>query len=212
MISRNMSRRIFTGGGLASAGLVLASGAKGLTNRPETAESAMGPFYPITRPADADADLTWVKGRTVRALGNVIEVSGRVLDVHGNPIPGATLELWQANAAGRYAHPSDVSTAPLDPNFQGYASLKTDSLGAWRIMTIKPGGYGSPIGNRPPHIHFEARGLKHRNVMQLYFPEEATSNAADSLYKELGAGAATSLATRDKNDPSKYTWDIVLLG
>ncbi len=212
MISWTMSRRAFAAGGVASAGLVLASGAKALTDRAETAESVMGPFYPITHTADSDGDLTWVKGQASRAAGQVIEVSGRVFDVHGNPIPGATLELWQANAAGRYAHPSDVSKAPLDPNFQGYASLKTDSGGAWRIVTIKPGGYDSPIGHRPPHIHFDTRGLKQRKIMQLYFPEEAAGNAADSLYKELGAGAPTSVAARDKSDPSKYSWDIVLLG
>lgn len=212
MIRHAMSRRVFAGAGLASAGLVLASGARALGDRPETAESPMGPFYPITHPADSDSDLTWLKGHAKRAIGQVIEISGRVFDVHGNPIQGATLELWQANAAGRYDHPSDVSKALLDPNFQGYASLRTDSAGAWRIVTIKPGGYDSPIGHRPPHIHFDARGLKHRNVLQLYFPEEAAGNAGDSLYKELGAQAATSVAARDAANLNKYTWDIVLLG
>lgn len=211
--STSLSRRTFAGAGLASAGLVLASGSRALAKRPETLESPMGPFYPITRPVDSDTDLTWLKGHAKRALGQVIEISGHVFDVHGNPIPGATLELWQANAAGRYDHPSDISKAPLDPNFQGYASLRTDSAGAWRIVTIKPGGYDSPIGHRTPHIHFDARGLKHRNVMQLYFPEEAAGNAADSLYKVLSAGeATTSLAIRDVANPGKYTWDIILLG
>ena len=212
MIKHQISRRVFTGAGLASAGLLLTSGARALADRPQTAESAMGPFYPMVRPAEADADLTWLKGHSARALGQVIEISGRVFDVHGNPIPGATLELWQANAAGRYDHPSDPATAPLDPNFQGYASLKTDSKGDWRIVTIKPGGYDSPIGHRPPHVHFDMRGKKSRNVAQLYFPEEAAGNAADSLYKELGSEASTSVAERDASDPNKYRWNIVLLG
>jgi protocatechuate 3,4-dioxygenase beta subunit len=207
-----LSRRAFAGAGLASAGLLLASGARAFQAKPLTAESTMGPFAPVTLPADHDADLTWVKGRTARASGRVIENSGRLFDLKGNPIPGATDELWQANAAGRYVHPSDVSKAPLDPNFHGIASIKADSKGNWRVVTIKPGGYDSPIGHRPPHIHFDVRGKHHRNVAQLYFPEDADGNAKDELYKMLGKEAATSLAARDAADPNKYAWDIVLMG
>lgn len=208
----SMSRRTFAGAGIATAGVLWATGARALGERVATAESAMGPFYPTIHPADSDADLTWVKGRSARAVGQVIEISGRMFDVHGNPIPNATLELWQANAAGRYDHPSDVSKAPLDPNFQGYATLRTDAQGAWRIVTIKPGGYDSPIGHRPPHIHFDLRGPRSRNIAQLYFPEEATANAVDTLYKALGDQAGTSVATRSASDPNKYVWDIVMLG
>ena len=208
----NMSRRMFTGAGLAAGGLVIATGARAMEQLAATAESPMGPFYPTVHPADADADLTWVKGHAKRAQGQVIEVAGRVLDVRGNPVPGATVELWQANAAGRYDHPLDISTAPLDPDFQGYATLRTDARGEWRIVTIKPGGYDSPIGQRPPHIHFDVRGPKHRNVLQLYFPDEAEANAVDQLYRALGEEARTSLAARDAADPAKYRWDIVLLG
>jgi protocatechuate 3,4-dioxygenase beta subunit len=207
-----LSRRRFAGAGLASAGLVLATGARAFQGRPLTAESPMGPFFPLTVPADNDADLTWLKGHSKRAQGQVIEVAGRVFDLRGNPIAGARLDLWQANAAGRYAHPSDVAKAPLDPNFQGFASIVSDSKGDWRIVTVKPGGYDSPIGHRPPHIHFDIRGKTHRNVAQLYFPEEATGNAADTLYKALGAEAATSVGVRSTADPHKYRWDIVLMG
>lgn len=173
----------------------------------------MGPFYPVGHPADSDVDLTWVKGRDARAAGQVIEISGRVYDVKGNPLPGARLELWQANAAGRYDHPSDISTAKLDPNFQGFASLRADAKGEWRIVTIKPGGYDSPIGHRPPHIHFDLRSDKTRNVAQMYFPEDAEANARDTLYKVLKpVEAATSVAVRNTADTNKYVWDIVLLG
>jgi protocatechuate 3,4-dioxygenase beta subunit len=207
-----LSRRTFAGAGLASAGLVLASGAKAFQQKPLTAESPMGPFYPLDVPADSDADLTWLKGHSRRASGQVIEITGRVLDQHGNPIAGARLDLWQANAAGRYAHPSDPAVAPLDPDFQGFASIVSDSKGDWRIVTIKPGGYDSPIGHRPPHIHFDLRGRTHRNIAQLYFPEEAAGNAKDNLYQALGAEAATSVAARNAADPNKYTWDVVLMG
>ena len=211
MIDPKITRRVFAGAGLA-AGLLWTSGARALVDKAQTAESPMGPFYPLIHPADADADLTWVKGRPARATGTVIEVSGRVFDVRGNPIPDVTVELWQANAAGRYDHPGDPATAPLDPNFQGYATLRTDAKGQWRILTVKPGGYGSPIGHRPPHIHFDLRSAKARNIAQLYFPEDAEANAKDRLYKDLGADAATSLAVRDPADPNKYRWDIVLIG
>ena len=212
MIKHSMSRRTFAGAGLASAGLLWTSGAGALAEKLPTATSTIGPFYPIIHPADSDVDLTWVKGHDKRALGQVVEISGRVFDVKGNPMPGATLELWQANAAGRYDHPTDPAAAPLDPNFQGYASLRADAKGEWRIVTIKPGGYESPIGHRPPHIHFDMRSERSRNIAQLYFPEEADGNAKDTLYKTLSAAeAATSVAVRDANDPNKYRWDIVLL-
>ena len=211
MIKHNLSRRTFAAAGLASAGLLVTSRARALADKAATAESPLGPFYPIVRPPDSDMDLTWVKGRDARALGQVIEISGRVFDVKGNHVAGATIELWQANAAGRYDHPSDISTAPLDPNFQSYATLRSDSKGEWRIVTIKPGGYDSPIGHRPPHIHFDLRSERSRNIAQMYFPDEAEGNAKDALYKELGADAATSLAARDAGDPNKYRWDIVLL-
>ena len=207
-----LSRRVFAGAGLASAGLVIATGARALQTRPLTAESPMGPFFPLSIPEDSDADLTMLKGHSKRASGQVIEVTGRVLDQKGNPIAGARLDLWQANAAGRYAHPADPATASLDPDFQGFASIVSDAKGDWRIVTVKPAGYDSPIGHRPPHIHFDVRGKTHRNIAQLYFPEDADGNAKDLLYKGLGAGAATSVAARNASDPNKYVWDVVLMG
>lgn len=207
-----LSRRHFTQAGLASAGLLLSGPALALQAREPTAESPLGPFYPVNRLAENDIDLTRLAGRPQRALGDVIEISGRVLDMRGRPIEGAVLELWQANAAGRYMHESDVATAPLDPNFQGYATLTTDAAGDWRIVTVKPGGYDSPIGQRTPHIHFMMQGRSHRNVAQMYFAEEAQANALDRLYRDLGEAARTSIATRDPADPGKYRWDIVMMG
>jgi protocatechuate 3,4-dioxygenase beta subunit len=211
-----LTRRHFTQGGLATAGLLLTGPATAFqqTQPPlgTTAESPMGPFYPLHPLAENDADLTRLAGHAGRARGEVIELTGRVRDLRGNPIAGARLELWQANAAGRYMHESDPATAPLDPDFQGFARLVTGPDGSYRIVTIKPGGYDSPIGHRPPHLHFDLSGHTHRSIAQMYFPEDSEGNARDTLYRALGAEAGTSVATRDPADPSKYRWDIVLMG
>ena len=209
-----LSRRQFAQAALASAGLFVALPA---LSQPQpqlgtTAESPMGPFYPLHPPAENDADLTRLAGHRNRARGTMIELTGRIRDVRGHAIAGARMELWQANAAGRYAHALDPATAPLDPDFQSYARLTTGADGSYRIVTIKPGGYDSPIGHRPPHLHFDLRGRTHRTVAQMYFAEDAEANARDSLYQALGADAASSVAARNPADPGKYRWDIVLLG
>ncbi|HET9231736.1 MAG TPA: hypothetical protein VFO00_10645, partial [Vitreimonas sp.] len=105
-----------------------------------------GPFFPVDTAIERDADLTRLAGRSERALGQVIELAGRVIGTNGAPIGGARLELWQANAAGRYMHPRDTGAAPLDPNFQGYALLQTDVAGRFNVVSIKPGAYGDGLG------------------------------------------------------------------
>lgn len=204
-----MTRRAFAGSAIAAAGLVAAKGSAAEQAMKLTEGSPMGPFYPVERLAEDDADLTWIKGRSQRALGNVIEVTGRVLDRHGNPVSGARLELWQCNAAGRYAHQADISTMPLDPNFQGFASIRTGAKGDWRITTIKPAAYDSPIGKRTPHIHFDIHGKTHRLISQMYFSDDDATNTKDRLYQELGGGASTSVAKLQS--AAKYYWDIVLM-
>lgn len=207
-----LTRRRFAGAGLAAAGLLIGGRALALQGVQPTAESPLGPFYPVNRLAEDDMDLTRLAGHAARAQGQAIEISGRVLDLRGNPIQGAVLELWQANAAGRYMHEADPATAPLDPDFQGYARLTTGAGGEWRIITIKPGSYDSPIGQRTPHIHWTMQGRSHRTNAQMYFAEDAEANGRDTLYRALGGEAASSVATRDAADPTKYRWDIILMG
>lgn len=187
--------------------------------RVETPEVGMGPFYPMLKPLDKDADLTSIKGQKGVAQGTIVHVAGRVLDLKGKPVAGARIEIWQANTHGRYSHPSDPNRAPLDPNFQGYAVLTTDAQGRYRFKTIKPGAYPiSPTEQRPPHIHFDVEGKANRLVSQMFFPNEQL-NEKDALFLGLQSQSA-KIAVTAQNLPSTkeiekdallLNWDIVLL-
>lgn len=207
--SQTMSRRSFAGAALAVAALGAASRARAAGELALTPDQDLGPFYPVKRLAEADADLTWIKGHKRRAEGKVIQVTGRVLDRRGNPVSGARLELWQCNSLGRYAHPNDIATAPLDPHFQGFAAIRADRNGEWRVTTIKPAGYDSPIGRRTPHIHFDIQGRSHRLITQMYFSDDDATNTKDALYQQLGGDAARTVARQAAAD--RYGWDIILM-
>ena len=141
-----------------------------------TPDQILGPFYPAMKKADLSGDLTQVAGRSGRAEGQILNVMGRVLNIEGEPVRGARLEVWQANTYGRYTHPADRNPAPLDPNFEGFAVLKTDAEGHFKFKTVKPGAY--PVGPfapgvvRPPHIHFRLLGREDELVTQMYFEGE----------------------------------------
>jgi protocatechuate 3,4-dioxygenase, beta subunit len=136
---------------------------------PRTSDQILGPFYPLSEPAKG-GDLTRVPGRPGRAQGQVIRVTGRVLDRTGEPVRGGKLQIWQANHFGRYTHPNDDNSAPLDPCFEGFAVISTDNDGHYDLRTIKPGAYPTPRGSmRPSHIHFEVFGKSERLITQLYF-------------------------------------------
>ena len=150
-----------------------------------TPNQILGPFYPM-RPLDQNADLTRVPRRPGRAEGQVLNVMGRVLNVKGEPVRNATVEVWQANAHGRYTHPSDPNPAPLDPNFEGSAILATDSDGRYQFKTIKPAAYPTgPNTMRPAHIHFQVSGRQDRLVTQMYF-EGDPHNSADRILQSAG--------------------------
>lgn len=198
---------------VGAAAVASVSAAKSPTLLP-TAGQEMGPFYPILRPADHDADLTRIKGRNGAATGQPINVIGRIVDLRGNPIRNAQVELWQCNAAGRYDHPGDrANAAALDPNFQGFARLATDRDGQFKFRSIKPKDYNTPIGVRTPHIHFDIRSRSDRLVTQMYFPGEPL-NDADFLLKD--AKPRESLIAeaigRLSGDPQAlaFRWTVVL--
>ena len=175
----------------------------------------IGPFYPVEKPADQDADLTVIAGRTERAQGNILDLSGRVLARNGAPVAGAVVEIWQANAAGRYAHTGDRNRAPLDPNFEGYARIVTDAEGRYSIRTIKPGAYPVPSGwMRAPHIHFDVSGKITRLVTAMYFEGEAL-NEQDRILR-MSFSPKSQMTRVDLADSGsavntlRATWDIVL--
>jgi protocatechuate 3,4-dioxygenase, beta subunit len=141
--------------------------------RARTPDQILGPFYPVAKTPDPAGDLTHLPGQPGRAEGQVLNVMGRVLNIKGEPVPGAKLEAWQANTHGRYTHPADANPAPLDPNFEGFAVLKSDAEGRYQFKTIKPGAYPAGPGIvRPPHIHFRLSGHDDELVTQLYFDGE----------------------------------------
>lgn len=203
-------RNLVMGGGI----LALAASARAQKLVP-TSSQDLGPFYPLVRPSDEDADLTRVRGSRGVARGDPINVIGRLLDLKGNPVGGARVELWQANALGRYDHPGDASSsAALDPNFQGYASLVADRQGRFRFRTIKPGHYSIGGGQRRTrHIHFDIRGRSERLITQMYFPGEEL-NDSDILLRNADPKASVMARTIDRlsGDPAAaaFAWDIVL--
>ncbi len=181
-----------------------------------TPDQILGPFYPVQKPVDGGTDLTHLSGKSGTAQGEVIYVMGRVLNLKGEPVRGAQLEVWQANARGRYVHPSDRNPAPLDPNFEGYANVVSDAEGRYRFKTIKPGAY--PVGGgwiRPPHIHFDVRGHVNRLVTQMYFAGE-TLNDKDPLLQASWAkdsliAKVLSPSAQEEADARLVVWDIVLI-
>jgi protocatechuate 3,4-dioxygenase beta subunit len=203
---------------LALGGVVLSAPLNSLLAQPArrlTEEQVMGPFYPVTKPIDQDADLTVIQGRPGKAQGKVLHLMGRVLNLRGEPIRGTAIEIWQANTFGRYAHPSDTHDAPLDPNFQGYGITVTDAEGRYRFKTVKPGSY--PVSEnwiRPPHIHFDVSSRSNKLITQMYFVGEPL-NEKDRLFKSASykESLITKLmpATKDvEPDALIAVWDIVL--
>ncbi len=181
-----------------------------------------GPVYGHDRLGALDADLTRNAVKGAEPIGERIVVTGRVLDEDGRPQPNMLIEIWQANAAGRYVHVVDQHPAPLDPNFLGGGRCVTDSEGRYKFYTIKPGAY--PWGNhhnawRPAHIHFSLFGpsLSTRLVTQMYFPGDPLL-PFDPIYMGTPADCRELLISRfmlELTEPSfalGYEFDFVLRG
>ncbi|MGI9050103.1 MAG: protocatechuate 3,4-dioxygenase subunit beta [Rubrobacteraceae bacterium] len=188
---------------------------------PHTLSETAGPAYGHGRVGELDHDLT--RQHEGEPLGERIIVHGRVLDDSGRPVRNSLIEVWQANAAGRYTHHADRHPAPLDPNFSGAGRCLTDDEGRYRFVTIKPGAY--PWKNhdnawRPAHIHFSLFGeaFRSRLVTQIYFPGDPLF-AQDPIFQSVRDPRARErlissfdLRTTEPEWALAYRFDIVLQG
>lgn len=186
-----------------------------------TLSEVTGPVFGQDDIAENDHDLT--RNHAGDPIGERIIVSGRVFESNGRPVPNALIEIWQANAAGRYAHAVDQHPAPLDPNFTGTGRTLTGEDGSYRFVTIKPGPY--PWRNhanawRPAHIHFSVfgRAFISRLVTQMYFPADPLF-AFDPIFQSVPDEKARQrmisrfdLNTTQPEWATGYRFDIVLRG
>jgi protocatechuate 3,4-dioxygenase beta subunit len=196
---------------------------RALIEAPHTLSEVTGPTFDDLWCGPNAADLTRVDGRAAEAQGQRIIVSGRVVDDAGRPVRGTLVEVWQANAAGRYHHGSDLHDAPLDPNFTGAGQVVTDDEGRYRFLTIRPGAY--PWRNtynawRPAHIHFSVFGpsFATRLITQMYFEGDPLLTT-DPVFHSIPDPAARErlIAAYDAGLSEAeyalgYRWDIVLRG
>jgi protocatechuate 3,4-dioxygenase beta subunit len=188
---------------------------------PHKLTEVTGPLLGPGRLGEHDNDLT--KQHEGEPIGQRIIVHGRLLDADGKPLPNSLVEIWQANAAGRYKHTVDRWNAPLDPNFDGAGRTITDSEGRYEFVTIQPGAY--PWRNhdkawRPAHIHFSlfGRSFTQRLVTQMYFPNDPLffqdpmyNSIPDEKARQRLISAFDYERTVD-HFALAYKWDIVLRG
>jgi protocatechuate 3,4-dioxygenase beta subunit len=188
---------------------------------PQRLTEVTGPIFGEDRVRDGDNDLTRHDGG--EAVGQRMIVHGRLLDSDGRAVPDSLLEIWQANAAGRYRHIGDQWPAPLDPHFNGMGRVVTDSNGHYQFTTVKPGAY--PWRNhhnawRPAHIHFSVfgRAFTQRLVTQMYFPDDPLF-FQDPIFNSVpDAAARNSMISSYDHDVTTDHWalgfrfDIVLRG
>lgn len=188
---------------------------------PHTLSETTGPVFGHGSVAAGDSDLT--RQHAGEPLGERIIVTGRVMDEDGRPVPETLVEIWQANAAGRYIHVRDQHPAPLDPNFTGAGRALTDAEGRYRFVTVKPGAY--PWRNhhnawRPAHIHVSLFGpsFLSRIITQMYFPGDPLF-AYDPIFQSVTDPAARErlvsrfdIGTTEPEWALAYRFDIVLRG
>jgi protocatechuate 3,4-dioxygenase alpha subunit len=176
---------------------------------PGTPSQTVGPFFTIGL---SRLEKTVLAGPTVS--GEKITIAGRVIDGEGKPVPDALLEIWQANSHGRYAHPEDGQSKPLDPGFQGFGRIGVDENGGFVFTTVKPGAVPGPDGKmQAPHIAVSifARGLQLRLVTRIYFLEEA-ANADDYVLNLVEPARRATLIARKTSVAGALEWNVILQG
>jgi protocatechuate 3,4-dioxygenase beta subunit len=206
MDRRNFIKKGIAGGALSGASIGTAGE---LAKTPSQTE---GPFYPTVAQKDKDFDLTKIDGQDGTAKGQIIEIDGSVYDTKGNPVEDASVDIWQANAAGRYSHPHDSNKAPLDPDFQGWAIVPSGKEGKFRFRSVKPGAYpASENWSRPPHIHFKVtkKGY-HELTTQMYFPGEPLNDKDGILQKHKPEERELLISKKISEDPVTFEFRLVL--
>jgi len=180
------------------------------TALPSTVSQTVGPYFHI--------GLSWMFSDRVADAGvegRPIAIQGRLLDGDRQPVPDALIEVWQADANGKYAHPDDEQERRVTPGFRGYARVPTNDEGAFRFMTIKPGRVPAPGGGvQAPHIVVAIfmRGLLRHLTTRIYFADESTNNADPVLQRVPAARWGTLLARSLPGDADVFEWNIVLQG
>lgn len=173
-----------------------------------TASQTIGPYLHIGTDWLNTPDLA-----ATEVMGERVVLAGQLFDGAGNPVSDGLIELWQANAHGKYAHPDDSRELPMQPGFRGFGRVPTDANGFFRFTTIKPGRVPGPGGTlQAPHIAVTvlARGLLKHLVTRMYFPDEAANTDDPVLAMVPAERRATLIARRSVQQANLLEWDIVL--
>jgi protocatechuate 3,4-dioxygenase beta subunit len=217
-------RELIVGG----AGLILAGGARG--HQPPTPRTPRmvvtppqieGPFYPYEAPREIDSDLVRLSTNDAPAIGQVVHFTGKLQNIWGRPIGNATVELWQADARGKYRHPDDAPPPARDPRFQGFGRVVTDASGDFRFRTIRPVAYAfgaRPEDRRAPHFHLavSTRGTR-RLTTQLYIEGEPLNETDLWLHMVADAAQRRSLirplqdGSAIERNAKRIHYDIVMV-
>jgi protocatechuate 3,4-dioxygenase alpha subunit len=175
-----------------------------------TTWQTVGPFFSIGLERLFDADIAGVDVK-----GDRIAIEGRILDGDGLPIRDAVIEIWQANAAGKYAHPADTQDKPIEPGFNGFGRIPTDDDGVFRFTTIKPGPVPGPNGTtQAPHlvVSLMMRGLLRGLVTRAYFPDEPL-NTTDPILQRVEPDRRHTLTLQPSpRHPGLLHWEIRMQG
>jgi len=175
-----------------------------------TSSQTVGPYFRI--------GLNWLYTDNLAAenpSGDKFEISGKILDADGNAIPDAILELWQANASGKYAHPEDTQNKSIDPGFLGFGRVSAEENGSFHFTTIKPGRVPGLDGKlQAPHIVVSIfmRGLLRRLVTRIYFPDDPANDEDFALNLVEPARRATLIAQKSPDHPAQLTWNVYMQG
>ena len=205
-------RNLFKIGASGALGLSIPVVGSSKTPHQPTPTESEGPFYPVVAQKDTDFDLTKVDGQEAEALGEHIIIHGSVFDTEGNPVEGASVDLWQANAVGKYAHPHDSNPAPVDENFQGWAIVPSGINGEFRFKTVFPGVYNVGGGwSRPPHIHFKVTKKGYIELTtQMYFPDNALNQTDRLLQRKSEEEQQLMIAEKSADKPNTFYYRIII--